>query len=400
MGRFSTGLVVSEIAVSCALLVGAGFMIKSVINVGDVELGFDPTGVLTGQIGLSEGDYPDEASRDHFFNALKERLEEEAGVTSATLSTHLPGLGTFSYRIGVDGEAYPADSDYPAVNATFISTDYFETFRVELIQGRDFHPLETSPGGDPVVIVNESFANRYLRGGDRLGSRIRLGLSTSEQPWMTVVGIAPDMHVGGGVGGLGDDLLDPERIFIPNGFYVHPNLSVAIRHQGDRAAMASRLREIVAELDPNLPIYDLAPLDEALKKATWAFSLFGIQFSVFGGVALFLAAVGLYGVMAFSVSQRRREMGVRMALGAEGSSILRLILGRGATQLGIGLVVGLGLGAAMGRPLRYALYGVEVGDPAVYLGITITLLAAGFLACILPALTAARTDPSEAMRVN
>ncbi len=400
MGRFSTALVVTEIAVSCTLLVGAGFMIQSVVNLGKVDLGFDPSGVLTGRIGLFEADYPDEESRDQFFSLLKQRLEAEPGVTSAALSTHLPGLGSFTYHVAIEGTAYPADRDYPSTNATSVSSDYFKTFGVEVIQGRDFHALETSIGGDPVVIVNESFADRYLTGGEALGQRIRWGLSNSQQPWMTVVGVVPDMHVGGGVGGLGDDRLNPERILIPKGLYDHRFYSVSIRSEGDPAAMASRLREVVTELDPNLPIYDLRPLDDALNAATWAFRLFGVQFSVFGGLALFLAAVGLYGVMAFSVIQRRREMGVRMALGAEDASIMRLILRRGAIQLGIGIAAGLAMGATMGRPMRFVLYGVETGDLRVYLYIAATLLFAGFLACIIPARAATRTDPLEAMRVS
>ena len=151
-------------------------------------------------------------------------------------------------------------------------------------------------------------------------------------------------------------------------------------------------------MDPNLPIYELARMEETLERATWAFKLFGVQFSVFGLLSLFLAAVGLYGVMAFSVSQRRQEMGIRLALGAENTSIRRLILGRGAKQLGAGIGIGLVLGAAMSKPMQFVLFGVETGDLRIYLAITATLLMAGFLACILPAYAATRTDPLEAMR--
>jgi len=163
--------------------------------------------------------------------------------------------------------------------------------------------------------------------------------------------------------------------------------------------MAAPLRRIVAELDPNLPLYDVARQSEALEQATWAFRLFGVQFGVFGGLALFLAAVGLYGVMAFSVTQRRREMGVRMALGAERVSIVGLVLSRGGRQLLMGIGLGLVTGAAMGRPMRYVLYGVEASDPLVYLLIAVTLGVSGLLACILPARSAARADPVETMRV-
>jgi putative ABC transport system permease protein len=208
------------------------------------------------------------------------------------------------------------------------------------------------------------------------------------------------MHVGGGVGGLGDDERAQDRIFTPKGLFDHWNFSVSIRSEGDPTAMASRLREVVAEMDPNLPIYELARMEETLERATWAFKLFGVQFSVFGLLSLFLAAVGLYGVMAFSVSQRRQEMGIRLALGAENTSIRRLILGRGAKQLGAGIGIGLVLGAAMGKPMQFVLFGVETGDLRIYLAITATFLMAGFLACILPAHAATRTNPLEAMRGN
>lgn len=212
--------------------------------------------------------------------------------------------------------------------------------------------------------------------------------------------MVPDMHVGGGVGGLGDDRLRPERIYIPKGSHDHLGFALAVRTLATPGAMAPRLREIVTELDPNLPLYNLIPHDEALKQATWAFKLFGVQFTVFGGLALFLAAVGLYAVMAFSVNQRRREMGVRMALGAERSSIVGLVLRRGARQLVMGMVLGLILGAAMSRPMRYVLYGVEAADPKVYIMIVVTLGFAGLLACAFPVRAAIRADPVETMRVG
>jgi ABC-type antimicrobial peptide transport system permease subunit len=217
---------------------------------------------------------------------------------------------------------------------------------------------------------------------------------------MTVIGVVPDMHVGGGVGGLGNDLMSPERIYLPKGQYDERLLSLAVRTQGPSQAMGSRLREIVRELDPNLPVYDLASLDQAIEGATWAFALFGLLFTVFGISALFLAAVGLYGVMAFSVGQRRQEMGVRMALGAERHSIVRLVLGKGLAQIGIGMAIGLALGAVMVGPMRYVLYGIEGGDLTVYGSIVVTLVTAGLLACIIPARAATRADPVEAMRVN
>lgn len=400
IGRLSTTLVVSELAVSCALLVGAGFMVQSVINVGRVELGFDPTNVISGRLSLFEASYPTREDQDQFFTSLKERLEAEPGIISVSLGTHLPGLGSFTYFLGVEGVPYPADSDYPTAAATVVGEDYFRTFNVEFVEGRDFNQDELRLDGDPAVIVNQSFARRFLPEGRALGSRIRRGVSNSGEPWMRVVGVVPDMHVGGGVGGLGDDRIPPQRIYLSKGRYDHRGYVLAARTQGPPEAMAARIREVVAELDPNLPVYGMTSHDEAIKQATWAFKLFGVQFTVFGVLALFLAAVGLYGVMAFSVSQRRREMGLRMALGAQRKSIVGLVMARGAKQVGTGMALGLAMGAAMGGPLSHVLYGVETRDLGVYLMIAATLGLTGLLACFFPARTATRADPMETMRIS
>jgi len=398
LGRFSSMLVVSEIAVSCGLLIAAGFMIKSVINVGNVELGFETENVMTGRVALFETEYPDAESQDLFFQSLKERLDAEPGVAAAALTSNLPGLGSRRYYMAVEGEAYATDRDYPIGHMTVVTENLFAALGVEFTLGRDFTALETAIGGDHVVIVNESFVERHMGGGDALGRRVRLGISTSERPWKTIIGVVPDLHVGGGVGGIGDDKISPEHMYFPKGSQEVGSFSLVVRTQAEAPAIAGRMREIIRDLDRNLPVYRLQPLGEAIEQATWAFALFGSLFTIFGAAALFLAAVGLYGVMAFSVSQRRQEMGVRMALGAERRSIMALVLRKGAIQLGLGIALGIVMGAGMGQPLRFVLYGVETGDPAVYGSVVLTLTLAGLVACILPARTATRTDPVVAMR--
>ena len=398
LGRLSTFLVISEIAVSCALLVGAGFMIQSVINLKDVDLGFETDGVMAGRVGLFETDYPDPQIRDQFFALLKERAEAEPGVEAAAVGSSLPGLGGPRYFISVEGEAYPTDGDHPAILATTVSSGYFEVFGVGIAEGRDFDDIEARMGGDPVAIVNRSFAETYLGGAGVLGRRIRLGLSDSTRPWRRIVGVVPDMHVGGNVGGIGDDLERPERIYLPRGALDESFMSLAVRVQGSPAAMAPAIRSLVAELDPNLPVYNLMTMDQAIEESTWAFALFGSLFSIFGAAALFLACVGLYGVMAFSVSQRRLEMAVRMSLGAEAKEIVRMVVGTGGKQLAIGISVGILLGVVMSRSMRVILYGVEMEDPVLYLIIIMTLSATGLLACFIPARAATRADPVEALR--
>jgi ABC-type antimicrobial peptide transport system permease subunit len=175
-------------------------------------------------------------------------------------------------------------------------------------------------------------------------------------------------------------------------------MSFAVRTNGPPADLAPAMRSLVMELDPNLPVYDLLPLRQAIDDATWAFGLFGGLFTIFGAAALFLAAVGLYGVMAFSVSQRRQEVGVRLALGAQAPAIVRMIVKGGATQLAIGIGVGIALGALMSSSMSIIMYGVEVGDPFVYGSIVLTLGATGLLACFIPARAATRMDPVQALR--
>jgi putative ABC transport system permease protein len=373
-------------------------MIQSVVNLKNVDLGFETEGVLTGRVGLFDNDYPDIESRDQFFAELKQRLEAEPGVTSAAVGSILPGLGGARYYLGVEGETYPTDRDYPAVTTAIVSTDYFATLGVEITEGRDFTTLETRLGGDPVIIVNESFVETHLSGTQALGERIRIGISTSERPWRTVGGVVPDMHVGGNTGGIGDDRERPERVFLPQGAIDASFMSFAVRTNGPPADLALAMCSLVMELDPNLPVYDLLPLRQAIDEATWAFGLFGGLFTIFGAAALFLAAVGLYGVMAFTVSLRRQEVGVRLALGAQPPAIVRMIVKGGAMQLMIGIGLGIGLGALMSSSMGVILYGVEVGDPFVYGSIIVTLAATGLLACFIPARSATRVDPVQALR--
>ena len=398
LGRLTHALVVTEIAISCMLLIAAGFMVRSVVNVNTIDFGFETEGILTGRVGLFDNDDPDAAARARFFEDLEERLAAEPGVERVALTSALPGLGGSRFYFGVEGVAYPTDNDYPVVLTSFVTEDFFETFGVAPRQGRAFDALEARGEGDPVVIVNESFVATYLDGTSALGERIRLGLSDSTRPWHRIIGVVPDMHVGGNVGGIGDDLERPERAFFPLRTFDFAFASFAVRTQDDPDVLAPRMRAVVAELDPNLPVYDLLPLDRALEQATWAFGLFGSLFTIFGVAALFLASVGLYGVMAFGVSQRRRELAVRLALGARPSRLIAAVVRHGAVQLGLGMLIGVALGAGASRSLRVLLYGVDTSDPTVYAGIVVTLTATGLLACLIPARSATRTDPADAMR--
>jgi putative ABC transport system permease protein len=309
-----------------------------------------------------------------------------------------PGLGGAQWAVTVDGDTYENPRAYPVVMGNIVTSGFFEASGIPFLQGRDFTPAEAWDGTEPVAIVNQSFVSTVLNGRDPLGMRVRIGRDGSENPFSRIIGVVPDTHIGGNTGGIGDDRIDPEMLYVgPAGYNVRFMLAM-LKVAGLPAALAPDLRRAVSELDPNLPVYDVAPLSQAIDDATWAFGLFGSLFTIFGIAALFLAAVGLYGVMSFSVNQRRQEMGVRMALGADADRIRKMVLGRGARQLAIGTSVGILLGYMLAGPISVVTFGVETTDVTIYAAIVITLGVSGLLATIIPAISATKTDPVEAMR--
>ena len=398
LGRFTSALVIGEIAVSCGLLITSGLMIRSIVNVNNADLGFDPGPVLSGRVVLQAADYPTREARQAFFRSLEEKLAAEPGVVSVALGHSLPALGASRWAVRVDGDTYATDGDVPTVNGGVATQGFFETMGIPVLQGRTFEPGEIWDAADPVAVVNQTFVRKYLAGRAPLGERIRLGRASTDTPWARIVGVVGDVHVGGGVGGIGDDKQRGEFVYLTPATMDLSGVAVAVKTSGDPGAMASRLRAVVAEIDPNLPVFELAPMRTAISQATWAFGLFGSLFTIFGLAALFMASVGLYGVMAFSVAQRRQEIGVRMALGAEPPRVLRMVLREGMMQLAVGTVLGLALGYLLSKPLSYVTYGVSLADPFLYLFILGTLGTAGLLACLLPARSATRADPLEAMR--
>ncbi len=399
LGRFSSALVVTELAVSCALLVGAGLMTRSVMNLKTMDMGFDGADVTIATVVLPENDYPLPSDRDLFWSELVSRLESEPGVANVALSDFSPGTGSQRIEFSIEGATYAQDSDYPRTNASVVSADYHATYGISLLQGREMTEAEWRLDGDPVALVSASFAEHFFPGEEAIGKRIRTGRADSPAEWMTVVGIVDDVYTGSGdLGGLGASLNTPYHLYMPVGQAMNAGAIVGMKATGDPTALAQVVRQVIQSMDSDLPVFNIGTAEQALETANWSFNLFGSLFGAFGLVALFLAAVGLYGVMAFSVSQRRKEMGVRMALGADPTTILGLIVRRGATQLAIGLGAGLALGALASRPLGIALLGVDALDPVVYASITLTLGGTGLIATLVPALRATRVDPNTALR--
>jgi predicted permease len=392
--RISKVLIVGEVALSCALLVGAGLMAKSVTKLNNYEFQFDTERIFSARIGVFETDYPTVDDRQRFFRDLKERLETVPGARSVALTDMLPTTCCSRYRIAIEGGEYQEDQDYPLANTAAISTHFFSTFGTSVLRGRDF---SLSDGADAagVVIVNQGFAERFFPGEDPIGSRIREGTSEGQEEWKTIVGVVPNMQMQG---------FDPERPD-PSGYYVplaqrdRSFVSIAIQVAGGPPLnIAPDVRAAVRAVDPDLPVYWVRDMEEVMHQATWFYGFFGSLFIIFGVAALFLASVGLYGVLAFSVSRRFQEMGLRMALGAKARDVIRLVVREGAVQLGIGLVLGISLALAVSRVVALAMFDVEPRDPAVFTTIVILIVIVGLFACLVPALRATRVDPGVALR--
>lgn len=389
-GMLSRVLVVFEIALSMGLLVAAGMTIKSVTRLRTMDFGFPTRTIFTARVGLPETVYRDSAAQIRFYDELYRRLGDLQGVESYTLTGMLPGLGAPEQSFAVQGKAYAEDKDYPQTHFITTYPGYFRTFNVAL-QGRDFGSGDTQ-ASEPVVIVSRTMATRFFPGQDPVGRRIRLGDSRSTEPWRTIVGVVPDMW------NDGLDNEDPQSVYVPFAQAPQRFVSVTIRPRGPTGQMTAPVRDLVASMDPDLPIYFVKTLQERIDENSWFYRVFGGLFMIMGAVALVLAAVGLYGVMAFNVSRRTREMGVRMALGAQPGDVVRLILRQGMIQLAIGLVLGLGLAYALGRMLKIILFQVTPLDPLVYGATIAVLVLSAVAASLVPARRATRVDPMVALR--
>lgn len=390
-GRLSKVLVVFEIALSMGLLVAAGLTIKSVTRLRTTDFGFPTRTIFTARVGLPESIYRDSAAQIRFYDELYRRMSGLQGVESYTLTGMLPGMGSPDQSFAVQGKAYAADRDYPTTHFVTTYPGYFKTFDVPL-QGRDFNPSDTQTS-EPVAIVNRTFAEKYFGREDPIGRQIRMGDGRSTEPWRTIVGVVPDLWHDG----LENE--KPQAVYLPFPQAPQRFMSVTIRPRGGTPGqMTGPVRNLVSGMDPDLPIYFVKTLQERIDENSWFYRVFGALFMIMGAVALVLAAVGLYGVMAFNVSRRTREMGVRMALGAQAGDVVRLIVRQGMVQLAVGLLLGLGLAWELGKLLKIILFQVTAIDPLVY-GLTITVLVlAAAAASLVPARRATRVDPMVALR--
>ena len=392
LGRASRALVVGEVALSCALLVVTGLMVKGVLGATTRYVGVAPEQVAAGRIELRRDAYPDAAARSRMFDAIERRMLEQTGVTSVALASHLPGNSVARVPFEIIGATYDTPASRPRTRLVAISPSFFETFGAAMLQGRAFSRADGA-GAALVAIVNRSFAERFFD-GNALGREVRV---TDGGDWATIIGITPALGI---AGGTGDRVSGDDAIYVPLAQSDHVNIAVAARTRADATALVSTMRNVIAALDADVPLYQEGRLDITLAETSAAEKLFGWLFTFFGLSALVLAVVGLVGVLGFSVSRRTRELGIRMALGGRYGTILWLVLRGGLIQLLLGLTIGLGLAALVAPQFGEALFEQPPHDPLVYAAVGAVLVVAGVLAAVVPARRALRVSPMVALKLG
>jgi predicted permease len=390
--RVRSSLVVLEVALSLVLLIGAGLMIKSFSRLQKVELGFNPDRLLSMNIQLSRTKYQGPLSTQ-FFRQLIERVEampgvESAGATTAIFIDALPNSTNFT----VEGMPPTPAAEQIETPVDSVTPSYFRTMGIGLLQGREFTEQDglESP---PVAIINNTFARRFWPGESPLGRRYKFGDSNSNAPWMTIVGVVDDMRRTGLDVDVRCETFLPytQRRFI--GF-----LSLVVRAKSDPRGIATAVRDQVWSIDPGQPVSHIRTMDQMLDGMMAQRRLNMVLFALFGAVALVLAAVGVYGVISYSVTQRTHEIGIRMALGAGRADVLKLIVRNGMTLVLIGVGLGLIAAFALTRLMTTLLFEVSATDLATFAAISGILSAVGLAACFVPALRAIKVDPMVALR--
>lgn len=393
LGRFSRILVMVELALAGGLLVGAGFMGQSVLQRSRFDYGVPTEGVYTARLGLFEASYPDTASRRHFWAELDRRLAELPGQRGTALMTELPGLWGWRNQFALEGATYQHERDYPETRFVAVTPGWFGAFRIRPIAGRLLGPGDDA-GAMPVVVVSRGFAERHFGQESPLGRRIRMGGADSREAWSTIVGVVPEVwHEGTDLRKIRAAVYAP----LAQGDYRFLSLAVA-GTTGDPLAFQRQVEAVVSGIDPDQPIYRSRTLQYAIYQSGWFYEVFGALFMTFGGAALFLATVGVYGVVSFGVAQRTREVGVRMALGAGGPDVLGLFLKQGAVQVMVGLAAGLVLAFFLGKGLGLVLFQVDTANPYMYAGVSVVLALTCLVAILLPARRALQVDPIVALR--
>jgi predicted permease len=385
--RLKNALVVGQVALSFALLVGAALLGRSFLTLAAVDPGFDPSHVVTLQIALPAGKDP-----APYYRRLLEEVEATPGVAAAGVVDFLPlSQNNMNGDFQIEGRPFPPDA-HPVTEFMVASPRYFDTMGMRIVAGRGLAAADRD-GARRVVVINQRMAKRYFPDENPIGKRLRWGGDGDGDEWAEIVGVVNDVKRWS----LADDAAQPET-WKPFAQAPFRNMALAVRGAGDPALLADAVRRAVTRIDPEQAVFAVATMSHLLDDTLRGRRLVMTFLSVFAGIALGLAAIGLYGVLAVQVAQRTRELGIRMALGARPSSVRALVVGHGLRLALVGVLVGAGAALLLGRVLAQLLYGVSATDPWTFVGVGAGLVVVALVATWLPARRATRIDPMIALR--
>jgi predicted permease len=390
--RIRGALVVSEVAVSFLLLIGAGLLINSFLNLRKLDPGYRADHLLTMKVQLPETKYPDKERRAPFFRELIRKVQTLPGVQSVAVASNLPlTYNGDSMPIGVEGRPDPPPDQSPDVILRVVSPGYFATMGIPIVAGRDISEKDTADAVR-VVVISEKTARYFWPGQDPIGKRLKPGSTTSDSPWREVIGIVKDVR-------QNDFVAEPKMQM----YMAHEQVgsfaanAVVVRTQVDPLSLGTSVRKIVWEIDKDQPVSDIRSMEEIVSRAVARQRFSTMLLGIFATLALVLAAVGIYGVMSYSIAQRTREIGIRMALGAQRSDVLKMVVGQGLKLVVIGVAIGLAAAFVLTRVMATLLFGVSATDPLTFVIISMVLLGVALVASYIPALRATRVDPMVAL---
>jgi putative ABC transport system permease protein len=391
--RVRSFLVVAEVALSLILLVGAGLLIKSVVRLRGVDPGFDSQNVATMDVWLPTAKYPKGDDQHSFYARLAERVSQLPGVEAAGVTSVLPVSGNFDGRtIEVEGRAYNA-GEQPEVENYFVSPGYLRAMSIRLLRGRQLTEADAKDA-PPVALVSETMARKQWGDADPLGKRLRYydPYAKRDVPWRTVVGVVADVKL------TGLDTKGTQGLYVPEAQSPGSAMALVVRTSNNPAGIVPAVRNEIHGIDKELAVFNVKTMDDWIADSILLRRFSMILLGAFAALALLLASVGIYGVIAYTVSQRTHEIGVRMALGAQASDILRMVVRQGMGLALAGVAAGLAGSLLATRMMTQLLYEVSPTDPVIYIGISLLLASVALLACLVPALRATRVDPLVALR--
>ena len=390
--RLRGALAIAETALALVLLVGAGLMLKSLYHLIQVSPGFQPAHVLTMEMDLRTDRYSKDPAILNFWQQLLDRVRVIPGVETVAVGTTLPLSGDHSRGdVTIDGLPLPGPGEFPHPDRHTISTAYLTAMGIPLLRGRNFSDSDNETAPD-VALINSTMARRFWANGDPIGKRFLWGHPDTDKKWFTIVGVVADTKLYG--------LDNPARLEIYYPYLERPNsdMNLVVRSAVDPSSLTASIRAAVATIDKDQPIFAVHTMQELVDDSISTRRLTLVLLGIFSVLALVLAAIGIYGVMAYSVALRTQEIGIRMALGAQRQDVLRLVLGQGARIAFFGVAIGLAAAAALARLLSSLLFAVGASDPLTFAAVAVVLIAVALLACYIPARRALRVDPIIALR--